>query len=860
MPLLNWRNHGILRPQISYKKQFSLKIRVGFFHSITLVLLSVSASLAQETIIRGKVTDAGSGDPLPFVNVVFKGTSIGGTTDFDGKFVIRALKPTDSVIASYIGYKARAKKIKKGVDQVINFQLEEELTNLQEVVVKAGENPAWEILRGVVRNRDLNDKRKLEAYEYDVYTKTEVDIDNITEQFREKKVMKKIAAVLDSVDRIVGEDGKPVLPLFITEGVSKFYYREKPQLSTETILRSKINGVGIDDGTMVTQLVGSTFQEYNFYQNWVPIINKNFVSPLADGWKLYYDYDLLDSLYLGNDYCYRIDFYPKSPLELAFTGSMWITKKEYALKQIDASIGKSANVNFIDRIKIQQELTKTEAGQWLPLKNRVLINISELSKNSVGLLAKFYTSNKNFVINQPKEQSFYERRINVAEDATVYEEEKYWDTLRHEPLSSTERSVYQMIDTLKNIPVVKTYTEIFKAIVDGYYSLGKVEVGPYLRTFTWNSVEGFRIQGGFKTNSKFSKKMMYGAMLAYGFDDHRVKASGFAERIIDRKKWTTFNISARTDIIRLSIDDDLLSNNQLFLTAVRWGNYRRAYYFNEVFPQYRRDFFKGFTQRFAFRYHTFEPTYPFAYYKEPEDAAVPGSPTYSQFQSSEFFVESRYARDETYIQNGNERVSLGLRKWPAITFRYTRGVQGLLGSDFDYNKFRLQIDKRIRMGLLGVGFMTIAGEYIPDRLPYPLLAVHLGNQSFLYSQYAYNLMNFGEFVSDRYVTIRYRQFLEGLLLNRIPLMNKLKWRLVATTNIIYGELSQENRQMIASQTPDGQSTYPTGYFSGTPYVEVGYGVENIFHFFRVDFVHRLTYLDRPDARPFGVVATVQFKL
>ncbi len=792
--------------------------------------------------------------------MVFKGTSTGGTTDFDGKFVIRALKPTDSVIATYVGYKARTKKIQRGVDQVINFQLEEDKTALQEVVVKAGENPAWEVLRGVVRNRELNDKRKLSAYEYDVYSKTEVDIDNITEKFREKKVMKKIAAVLDSVDRIVGEDGKPVLPLFMTESVSKYYYREQPQLSTETILRTKINGVGIDDGTMVTQLVGSTFQEYNFYMNWVPIINKNFVSPIADGWRLYYDYDLLDSLYLGDDFCYRIDFYPKSPLELAFTGSMWITKKEYALKQIDASISKTANVNFIDRIKIQQELKKTEAGQWLPLKNRVLINISELSKNSVGLLAKFYTSNKNVVINKPYDQSFYERRVNVAEDATVYEEEKYWDTLRHEPLTSTERSVYQMIDTLKNIPVVRTYTEVFKAIVDGYYSLGKVEVGPYLRTFTWNSVEGFRIQGGFKTNSKYSKKMMYGAMLAYGFDDHRVKASGFVERIIDRKKWTTFNLTARTDIIRLSIDDDLLANNQLFLTAVRWGNYRRAYYFNEVTPQFRRDLFKGFSQRVAFRYHTFEPTYPFAYYQSPEDANVPGAPTYTEFQSSEFFFESRYARDETYIQNGNERVSLGLRKWPAITFRYTRGVQGLLGSDFDYNKFRLQVDKRIRMGLLGVGFLTVAGEYIPDKLPYPLLAVHLGNQSFLYSQYAYNLMNFGEFVSDRYVTIRYRQFLEGLFLNRIPLMNKLKWRLVATTNIIYGELSQENRQMIANQTPDGQMTSPTGYFSGTPYIEAGWGVENIFHFFRVDFVHRLTYLDRPDTRNFGIVATLQFKL
>lgn len=834
-----------------------MKIRAGFFQIGAFLLLVVPASLAQETVVRGKVTDAGSGDPLPFVNVVFKGTTIGGTTDFDGKFVIRGLKPTDSIVASYIGYYPRTKAVRRGVEQVINFQLSEQKTNLQEVVVNAGENPAWPILRGIVHNRENNDKRRLTAYEYDVYTKTEIDIDNITEKFREKKVMKKIAAVLDSVDRIMGEDGKPILPLFITESVSKFYYRENPQLSTETILRTKINGVGIDDGTMVTQLVGSTFIEYNFYQNWVPIINKNFVSPLADGWRLYYDYDLIDSVYLGEDLCYHIDFYPKSPLELAFTGSMWITRKEFALKQIDATIGNSANVNFIDRIKIQQELTKTESGPWIPLKNRVLINISELSKNSVGLLAKFYTSNKNFVINKPYEQSFYERRVNVAEDATVYEEEKFWDTLRHEPLTSTERNVYHMIDTLKNIPVVRTYTEIFKALVDGYYSLGKVEVGPYLRTFTWNSVEGFRLQGGFKTNSKFSKKMTYGGMLAYGFDDHRVKASGFIERIIDRKRWTTLSLMARTDIQRLSIDDDLLSNNQLFLTAVRWGTYRRAYYFNEVFPSFKRELFKGFSQRVAFRYHTFDPTYPFAYYKEPSDAGVPGAPTYSSFQASEFFLESRYARDETFIQNGNERVSLGLRKWPAITFRYTRGVQGLFGSDFEYNKFRLQVDKRVRMGVLGVGFITVAGEYIPSKLPYPLLAVHLGNQSFLYSQYAYNLMNFGEFVSDQYVTLRYRQFLEGLLLNRIPLMNKLKWRLVATTNIIYGGLSQQNRQLIV---PQSDTAYETGYFSGTPYVEMGWGVENIFHFFRVDFVHRLTYLNRPNSRPFGVVATVQFKL
>ena len=822
----------------------------------SLILVSVSAA-GQETVVQGKVTDAGSGDPIPFVNVVFKGTGIGGTTDFDGNFTIRSTKPTDSVVASYIGYKSKAKAIKKGVRQVANFQLAEDVTHLQEVVVKAGENPAFEILRKIVKNKDLNDKRNLSAYEYDTYTKSEVDIDNISQKFREKKVMKKIAAVLDSIDRVVGEDGKPILPLFITESVSKYYYRASPSLRSEQILKTKINGVGLEDGSMVTQLVGSTFQEYNFYQNWLTIINKNFVSPIADGWRLYYDYDLLDSLMVGGDFCYHLDFYPKSPHELAFTGSMWITKGEYAIRQIDVTVGDQANINFIEKIKIQQELKATQDGPWIPVKNRVLINVSEITKGSAGLLAKFYTSNKNFVINQPKPTSFYEKRINVAEEAQLFEDEKYWDSLRHEPLTETEKNVYRMIDTLKNIPMVKTYTEVFKALVDGYYDLGKVEVGPYLRTVAYNTIEGIRLQGGFKTNRQYSKKMIYSGFLAYGFLDGKFKFSATTQRILSRKRWTTATFRVASDMVRLGIDEDALNASPLFLTAARWGNFRRAYYYNEGYVALQRELFKGFSQKISLRYWTFDPTYNFGYLEDPTDI---NSAVIENFTSAEVAFESRYARDETFIQNGNERLSLGLKKWPVFTFRYTRGIKGLFGSDYTYDKVRLTIDKRIRLGPLGVGIVSLTGEQIFNTLPYPLLAVHLGNQSPIYSQFTYNLMNFGEFVSDHYVSLRYRQFLEGLLLNRIPLLNELQWRLVGTANVIYGSLTEANRELISSVTNTGQSTLYTGYFTGDPYVELGYGVENIFKFFRVDFVHRLTYLDNPKARRFGVLFTIQFKL
>ncbi|MEQ9413020.1 MAG: DUF5686 family protein, partial [Cyclobacteriaceae bacterium] len=340
------------------------------------------------------------------------------------------------------------------------------------------QHPPTPILPNLHKNKKQNEKRKLSAYEYDTYTKIEIDVDNLSEKFRERKMVKKITQVLDSVERIAGEDGKPILPLFITESVSKIYYRDNPSLKKEHILKTKINGIGVEDGSTVTQLVGSSFQEYNFYQNWLNIVSKEFVSPIADGWRIYYEYDLTDSLYIGDEFCYRLDFFPRSPQDLAFTGTMWVSKDGYGLKQIDANIGKQANLNFVEKIRLQQELGRTESGAWLPTKNRVLIDVSEVSKNSAGMLAKFYTSNKNFIVNQPYDLSFYERSIQIAEDARMFEEDIYWDTLRHEPLSETEKSVYKMIDTLRNIPIVRTYTDIFKVIVDGYYNLGKVEVGP----------------------------------------------------------------------------------------------------------------------------------------------------------------------------------------------------------------------------------------------------------------------------------------------------------------------------------------------------------------------------------------------
>jgi hypothetical protein len=811
------------------------------------IFLCVSGS-AQETVVQGKVTDARSGDPIPFANVYFKGTQIGITTDFDGNYLIKTKTPTDSLVAGYVGFKNRIKPVKPAITQTINFQLEEDITALQDVVVKAGENPAFEILRRVQHNKDKNDKRKLSGYEYDTYTKIEIDVDNISDKFREKKIMQKVTSVLDSIDRIAGEDGKPILPMLITESVSKVYYRDNPSLKKELILKTKVTGVGVEDGTTVTQMVGSSFQEYNFYQNWLNIVTKEFVSPIADVWRLYYDYDLSDSLMVDGHYCYRLDFFPRSAQDLAFTGTMWITRNEYALRRIDATVTKFANINFIEKIKIQQELEPTPAGQWLPTKNRILIDVSQIRKNSAGMLAKFYTSNKNIKVNNPHAQKFYEQSIESAEDSRMYEDEHYWDTLRHEPLSETEKNVLKMIDTLKNIPIIRTYTDIIKTIVDGYYDFGAWKFGPYLGILAYNNIEGMRAMVGIKTDYSFSKKWVLAGQLAYGFTDERYKYLASATNILDRRKWTTMSFRARRDIARLGVDDESLADNPLFLTATRWGTIRQGYYFDEYRVAIQREMFKGFTQKFSARHWTFEP--------------ADTIPLHS-FQSSEVSLEMRYAKDEIFLQDDNDRISLGTSKWPVLSFKYTHGFKGVFGSDYNYDKVRLNMTKRVKTGLLGVGYITLAGEYIFNTLPYPLLVLHLGNQSPVYSPITFNLMNYGEFVSDRYASLQYRHYFEGLFFNRIPLIKKLNWRLLATANLIQGAMRQSNRDLLALEFPDitDIDNLPVGEFDkNKPYIEVGYGVENIFRFLRVDFVHRLNYLDKPDARSFGILFTAQFQL
>ena len=810
--------------------------------------------IAQQTVIRGKVIDAETGDPIPFANVVIQGTSIGTPTDFDGYYEIIGEAASDTLIVSYIGYERKKKIYQKGVTQVINFQLNPEATSLGVFVVTAGEaeNPAFPIMREVIRNKNKNDKRRLPAYEYESYNKIEIDVDNITDKFKQKKFVQKITQVLDSIEVIAGEDGKPILPLFISESLSTFYFRSNPRLQKELIRKTKITGVGIEDGSLVSQIIGSSFQEYNFYQNRLNIVEKEFASPIADGWRLLYNYELIDSTYIDEDYCYILEFKPTSDQDLAFVGTMWITKEEYAIKRIDVTVQKTANLNFIEKIKIQQELFKSTEGAWIPMKSRVLIDVSELSKKSAGFLAKFYTSNKDIRVAEPKGLRFYERTIELEEEAHG-ESDEFWEANRHDPLSPTEISVMQMIDTLNNIPLIKTWTEIFKTVARGYVEVGQLDLGPWPLIFSVNEVEGARFRVGGRTNENFSRNWQFKGYLAYGLKDERYKYGMGAKWIASRKNWTTFSLQYQKDIDQLGLQLDetaKLDDGSAFIALNSIGNLARPFRYEQTQFDFKRQLTKAWSVGLRFKNRDFHPLFDYRYFADPENT---DSLLGTDFTTSEATVFLKFARDEAFLINDNNRISLGTNRWPSVTLAYTRGIKGVFKGDFDYHRLNLSITQRLKMGLWGVSRYRFNAVHNFSTVPYPLLQGHIGNEQFIYTKIAYNQMNLYEFVSDTYASLQFRHSFEGFFLNRVPLIKKLKWRLVGTANVLFGGMrdANKNAQPVLDETGSVLPSFNT-LQPEKPYVELGYGVENIFKFFRVDVIHRLTYLNQPSVDKTGI--------
>ncbi len=810
-------------------------------HCLFLLLsLFCIPSLQAQFTIKGKVFEADNKEAMPFVPVVIKGTNFVAQTDFDGNYTIKCNKLTDSIITTYVGYKRLARPINKTLAvQEINFAMNNQGgIALEAVEIKAGENPAHRIIRNTVKNKIHTNKSNLKAYEYETYNKLEFDLTRIPKDMRNKKVFKPIAFVFDNVDSSNNAE-KPSLPFFIVENLSQFYYKTNPVRKKEVVVATKITGI---ENASISQVLGDMYQNINIYDNNILVFDKQLPSPLSENGLFYYKYYLEDSAFENNQYIYHIRFKPKRVQELSFTGNMWIADTTWGVKRIEMSLPKDANINFINSANVIQEFAYTDST-WMLAKDRLVIDFAP-TKKAIGFYGRKTTSYKKIKLNKPKDDKFYEFGDKIIVDAdSIKKSEEFWANNRHDSLTNREKKIFKMIDTIQSLPVYKTWVDIFYVAVAGYKKFNNFEIGPYTNLVSYNKVEGLRLRFGGRTSDIFSKWYELNGYVAYGTLDEKFKyALGFKTFITKKPTRQLLGMNYKSDNEILGQSTNGFSQDNVLASLFRTSPLTNLTRVDNVQAYYSKEWFPGLTSVATLVGRRFTPLGTNKYLETKRDGTIGEK---EDVNNTEARLNVRFAFKEKYVGEGFQRLSIGSR-FPVLQINYSKSLQNAFKGEYDYHKLVVNISDRIRITpILGYTDYVLEGGKIWGQVPYVLMELHGGNQTYIYDYMAFNMMNYYEFTSDQFFTAAVFHHFEGLFLNKIPLLRKLKWREVVTCKGIMGSVNDKNRSTLI---------FPTTLkdLSKGPYVEASVGVENIFKIFRVDVFYRTTYQFANQAKNVGL--------
>lgn len=817
----------------NFSPGFPLLYRFTF--CILLELLFVLSGSAQTTKIRGSITDAETGEPLPFVNISFVGRPIGTISDFNGEYYIETQSPSDSIQISYLGYKAQNYPVKKGIFQTIDASLERDLLEIEEVVVHRGENPAHPILRNVLMNKHKNNPRNLDSYSFETYNKIQVDINNVDEQFKKQLILKPFQFTFEYMDTSA-ITGKPYLPVMLSEAVSDYYYKRSPFEEKEIIKASKVSGI---DNESLSQVTGNIFQDLNIYDNYLNVVEQGFVSPISDFALMYYKYYLVDSAYINGRWCYELSFQPRRKQEPTFTGNFWIHDSTFAVVRIQLRLADVVNVNFIHDIAGEEEYQMINDTLWFLKQQKLFVDFN-LRDKATGFFGRKLTTYEKVRINEPFPPEAIEIRDKVwVESSALSQNEDFWTKNRPVPLTGKEENIYSMVDSVQSVPEYVRLEKLIEMFVTGYWVQGLVELGPYYTFYSFNEIEGKRLKLGARTSNQFSTNLMIEGHVAYGIKDERIKYGGGFLYLFNKNPRVAVAMHYKHDIEQIGESPNAFLSDNFFASYLRRNPNYKLTLVDDFTAYYEKEWIQGFSNTVTFNHkRIFATKYiPFVL---PEDT---GNFYLPRIINSELSLNTRYAKGERYIMGEFLRTSVGTRN-PVINVDFSVGLKNVLGSKYDYLKVKFSISQKVPVHPLGYFRYSLVMGRIFGTLPYPLLHLHEGNETYLFDRYAFNMMNYYEFASDQYLSLFVEHHFQGLLFNKIPLFRKLKWREVVTASGVIGSLDPKHEELMPF--PEGLNGL------GGPYLETSLGIENIVKFFRIDAMWRHTHRDNPDIQTFGV--------
>ncbi len=843
-----------------------------------ILMLSSTVAFAQQTVVKGKVVDIETGETLPYANIsyVVDGQTFGTASDINGVYRLESDKIFDYVTFEYAGYKPYKVKIKRFTTQTVNAKMASVSITLPKAEIKAKRkikerykrkgNPAVELIRKVQKNAEQNSLTGFDYYQYDEYSKLELGPSNLSDSLASKGFMKSVNFVCENM-RPSELTGRNYLSMYFVETLSKTYYRKEPHfISTEVTDTKDVLLSKFLDFTSMEAVIDNWIGFVDVYQRNVNLFNNEYTSPMSPIAVTFYHFYIVDTVNYQNENCIVLSFTPANQMDMGLCGSLWITNdSSYMVKKVQLQIPKHSGTNFVEAMMFEQEYQKV-GSVMMPTHYNLVADIFYLGVALHGRRSGVFS---NIEINKPMPKEFYTNKPEKTRSKTFYDhrdDEEYWKTRRTDSLSSHEKRIAEDNEQLKKVWTYRLLAGTAFAIGYNYIDCGPIDIGPVFNMLSHNELEGWRPRFGAKTNTHFHKHIFLEGYVAYGTKDEKLKYRGqimysFNDKVNNQWEFPmnlmTLSYLHDVDIPGKSMFGRNLKDDhdRLGRSFSRLGN-RKMVFIDKVRLNYDYETKNQTGFKLFVEYQEQRPIGDLIY-------ETNGGKIYNPFTTNAIGFEIRFAHNEKVYQLHQYRKPLASSVSPVFTIGYSYGGK-VLGSDYEYHKIQAMVSKRWFFSVLGVADISITGGSVLGSAPYPLLFVHRANQGIYYDDFGFNLMNYYEFVSQYYVQGMFDYNFNGFILNRIPLIGKLKLREVLSVKAVWGGISNDCDPASGNPalfkfptTPDGQiHTYT---LEKEPYVEGGIGIANIFSILRIDYVRRFNYLDHPEVDKWGIFFSLKVK-
>ena len=851
-------------------------ILIALLQAVAGIFLSHAQSF---TSASGIVKDSITGEPLPFVSVYFDGSTIGAMTDDNGTFTLQNNQGYTKLAAASLGYDTKFIDLKPGKkNDNLEVLLKPTAFEISEVVVKPKrekytrkDNPAVELIKKVIAHKNDNRIEAKPEYQTEVYEKLSLSLDNFNPNLDKNKFLKKFKFIKNYLDTSEF-NGKPILTVSVRENLSDFYYRKSPK-AEKTIVRAKrMQGIDktLDDGGGITSNLEEIFKSINIFDNNIPILLNRFVSPLSSTLATtYYHYYIMDTLDVGGDKCVDLAFVPANSESYGFTGRLYITLDgNYAVKKVLLNTPANINLNWVDKLRIEQEFKQMPDSTWVLDQENTFVNFYVV-KGTQQLYAHQLRNYDNYNFNVQNADSVFGLlgALHVLPEATA-QPDTFWTHNRPIPLKEKEDALKDLLGQLRKVPAFNAIIKTAEILITGYIptandkKVTKFDFGPMNTTFSANHLEGFRVRVGGMTTANLNPYWFASGYLAYGTNDRKIKYNLKLTHSFTKKEYhegenpvNNLSFIQEYDVYTPGQDFLFTSKDNIFVAWKVGEPVTKMQYIRKSVLQYEKEWLNGLTWKSWIMNQNNEAAGTLQYIKRDESGNLYHI---KDFTTSEIGTQLRFAPGERAYngRSGKESVFNLSKDAPVFKLSHQLGIKGVLGGDYNYNHTEISAEKRIWLSSFGHIDAQVKAGKVWDKVPFPLLILPNTNQSVTIQPEAFHMMNALEFVTDQYVSFNATYYLKGWILNRIPGIKWLRLREVLSFNMIYGGLTDKNNPTLTPGLfllPDG--TQPLG---STPYMECSVGLENIFKILRIDYYRRLTYLDHPDIKKGGIRIALRF--